>query len=155
MTSHSMKNIIAYTDERWLPILSTPRTFSPWKVGRMHFLSLGVKGLKVINRMIHLTAGRTWHWECFDKESSRLEAILQTLCGHYKTSAGHACCDRWGLGICGLWWSGCKYSNWKAPGNNHVSAISTEISKYCMSESTQISQADLCDVKRCSCVFFP
>ena len=41
-------------------------------------------------------------------------------------------------------------NNWMAPGKNHVTAISTEI----LSESTQISRADLCDLKRCSCVVF-
>ena len=40
-----------------------------------------------------------------------------------------------------------------APGKNHVATISTEIFKYV--RTTQILQADLCDVKRCSCVVFP
>ena len=45
-------------------------------------------------------------------------------------------------------------SNWMAPGNNHVSTIPSEIFKYV--RSTQTSQANLCHVKRCSCViFFP
>ena len=86
-------------------------------------------------------------WE----DSGNSEQVVLSVCGRYVVGKG-------GRYVVGRWWACGRYvvgmwsvkDNWMAPG---VTAISTEIFKYVRIHQT--SRADLCDLKRCSCVVFP
>ena len=72
---------IAYSDERWLSYqFSRPHLcIALWKVGRMHFFNLGVKGLRAeISGILVENPSHFWKWDGFSTKTIVLQC-LQSL----------------------------------------------------------------------------